>query len=98
MKATETLKYDTLLFIVEVRRDLKAQATKMIEYLRLAAPKHRYTRLQGLIIIGPRTASGASNIWSNTSQISSEEKEGPVSYIADIKVHTNFSKIELLSY
>ena len=58
VKATETLTEDTLLLIVEVKKDSKTIALarlQMIEYLQLAAPKRRDPRLQGLIIIGPRT-------------------------------------------
>ena len=58
VKATETLTDDTLLLIIEVKKDSKTIALarlQMIEYLQLVAPKRRDPRLQGLIIIGPRT-------------------------------------------
>ncbi|KAF8950041.1 hypothetical protein BDZ97DRAFT_2086204 [Flammula alnicola] len=58
VKATETLTDDTLLLIVEVKknsRTLTVSRLQMIEYLEMAAPKRRDPLLQGLLIVGSRT-------------------------------------------
>lgn len=58
IKATETLTDDTILLIIEVKKNTESIALarlQMTEYLRLAAPKRRDPRLQGLLIMGPRT-------------------------------------------
>jgi len=60
VKATTSLTNDTILLIVEVKKNGNSITTSRLqiqEYLRMAAPKRRVRLLQGLLVMGPTTES-----------------------------------------